>query len=646
MKRLTLFAFWCALSVSGSMFPAFAEPIVAPEAPVPAAPAAPLEVGEGERLLTLLMTNDIHGGIEPSANKAGKSMGGLAFFGGVVKSIREGLNKRFGDRAGVLVLDAGDQFQGTLISNFDEGRLLYDAMNEVGYDAAVPGNHDYDFGPEGWLDDQVVPGLPDQNLRGAFLKLLPRAKFAVLSANTYRLDSLVDVTGKPVQAANIGCRAIGADGRADAGATPIDWSRAQRVDFLKPYLIRQVAGLRVALIGIDNPSTPEITTPANVRDLCFDDEVQGYLRARAELEGQADVFVMVLHDAANDGKLVRAINKAGRKVDAIIAGHTHMIQRDIIDGVPVIQSSSGGKMFGRIDLVWNSSEKRLDAQKTRAFAGIALFHDQCDPQQPKDGFFCEAKSPRAAPLYEGVPAVENVRILDLVREARKAIAPISDRKLGVAKGQIFVDRISESPLANAMTDALRKLTGVEISFMNSSGIRAPLDSGDFTYEELFKVIPFNNHAVLAGPMPRSTLLQLLTRSIRTCGAYGALMQSGLKVVYERDCTGQTETDAKARLLSVTTLAGEAIYDSEKDGPIASGVSLPQQGSSLERTFQIATLDFLSAGGSGYTELKTVPLLENGDRGILREALTSYYLKEPAMLSSEVDGRWLLKKRAP
>src|SRR5262245_57197508 len=86
--------------------------------------------------LTILGTNDIHGGIEPSETQAGDKMGGLAFYAGVVSAIRKGVQARAGDHGGVLVVDAGDQFQGTLLSNFDEGKLIFSSMNEIGYDAA------------------------------------------------------------------------------------------------------------------------------------------------------------------------------------------------------------------------------------------------------------------------------------------------------------------------------------------------------------------------------------------------------------------------------------------------------------------------------------------------------------------------------
>src|ERR1700722_960416 len=90
------------------------------------------------RIITILSTNDIHGGIEPQKGSneslgANNLTGGLAFFSGAGKAIKKGLQTKYGDLAGVLVVDAGDQFQGTLISNYTEGSLVFSAMDDVGY---------------------------------------------------------------------------------------------------------------------------------------------------------------------------------------------------------------------------------------------------------------------------------------------------------------------------------------------------------------------------------------------------------------------------------------------------------------------------------------------------------------------------------
>src|SRR6516162_7463523 len=133
--------------------------------------------------ITILATNDIHGGIEPNRLKDAVE-GGLAALSGTVQAIKAGLRRKLGDRTGVLVLDAGDQFQGTLVSNHNEGRLVFQAMNQAGYDVAITGNHDYDFGPVGWLEDEVTPTTADQDPRGALKAALSNAQFPLISSNT------------------------------------------------------------------------------------------------------------------------------------------------------------------------------------------------------------------------------------------------------------------------------------------------------------------------------------------------------------------------------------------------------------------------------------------------------------------------------
>ncbi len=604
------------------------------------APAQPL-LATDERLVTFLQTNDIHGGIEVSIRKDGTRVGGMALWGSVVQSIRQGLQNQFGDRAGVLLLDGGDQFQGSLLSNFDEGQLLFSMMDQMGYTAVVPGNHDYDFGPIGWLEDKVKATSVNQDSRGALLRLVQQVRFPLLSANTFYTSSLVDWSGKPVAPANVGC---GLPSSAAANAKPmapelrpIDWSKAIRPEFLKPYLIQDVAGVRVAIIGIDNPVTPQITTPQNVSDLCFDDEAEAYLRVRAELEGKADVFVMLLHNVRTEKEFIDKINANGRNLDLILAGHTHQVTKETVSGVPIIQSGSNGKMFGRIDLVWDTVAKRIVTAKTKVVAGATLFEKACDG--PSKGF-CVEKA--GVPVYEGVKAEPGAASVAAVEAARMNLAVVSARQLGQVQGNapISVNRIMESALGDRMTDVLREVSGADVAFVNAGGLRADLGPGVFSYDDFFHVMPFNNIAVVLDPVSREVLLKLLMHSAQTCGRYGALLPSGLKATFERDCKNQpvqNEIDPNARLIHVETLAGLVIFDSATPG-LDDLVVGPDQ------HFRVATLDFLAAGGDGLDFLKTIP--QTQELGILREVLTTRWLAQPADLSSGIDGRWKELHPAP
>jgi len=568
--------------------------------------------------ITILATNDIHGGVEPGFHKtSGSKIGGMEFFSGVVKAIRKGVAAHGG---GTLVVDAGDQFQGTLISNMSEGELTFKLMDEVGYDAVVPGNHDYDFGPKGWLKDRAT--APGENPREVIEGLARQVRFPLLSANTYLVPSLVDVrTGAKVEAASNSC--------ATATGVRVDWGRAQRPAFLKPYVIREIRGVRVALIGMDNPATANMTTASNVSDLCFRDPVEQYAETARSIGDQADVFVLIIHGADSPGNFelsdwVRFILRGKKaRLDAVVAGHTHMIQKSFVDGVPIIQSGSGGERFGRIDFVVDSKTRQIVSRDTQVVSGVALLHEACDA--PK-AVFCEKKE--AGVYYDQNPVTQSDAAAKLIAAARAEIEPIAHRKLFVATENLKRSRTSESPMSNLLTDALKRTSGADIAFLNTGGIRADLPAGDVSYENFFEVLPFGNSAVVAEPMDVDRLLRLLQRSIATCGDYGALMQSGLRVKFERDCGANTgAVDLHAKLLRVETVSGDVIFD-DRRGYVRKGA-----------VFRVATLDFLLDGGSGYSDFKGIPKTQ--DLGIIRERLVREFLdaRPGVEVTGEVDGRW-------
>ena len=135
-------------------------------------------------------------------------------------------------------------------------------------------------------------------------------------------------------------------------------------------------------------------------------------------------------------------------------------------------------------------------------------------------------------------------------------------------------------------------------------------------------------------MPTTKLLALLQRSIQTCGSYGSLMESGLRLTFSRQCGvggAHGGVDKNAKLLHVETLSGEVIYDESAGTPAPS-----------ERSFQVATFDFLADGGAGYDGFKGNPLLH--DFGIAREIITDVLLAQPAHWDGNIDGRW--KQLAP
>ncbi len=582
---------------------------------------APIELADGQVLLSILGTNDIHGTIAPKKSKKGEAIGGMAFWAGAVKSIRDGMAKRYGERAGVLVLDGGDQFQGSLLSNYSEGALFFSLMNDVGYDAIVPGNHDYDFGPEGWLVDQVPTGEKGDP-KGVIKKLAASAHFPMLSSNTYKKASLKTIDGKDAEVNSVGC----------ASKEMLDWTKAERPEFLQSNLIKTVAGLRVAIIGLDNPTTPTTTTAANVSDLCFRTALDEYKAVRTDLEGKADLFIAVIHDGDinQDKNLTTLLEgiQAWREdgVDAIIGGHTHQINRVNRKNVYAIQSGSYGDAFGRIDLIVDTDTKKVLRDKTRVAAGAMLFSAACDS---KIDAFCEANS-GARMTYECEGVVDLPAAAQKVAAAVEEIKPLVGRVLGTADEPIVKYSDNESPLMNFLTDTYRKASGAEIAMINTGGVRVPIPAGTFTYEMMFQLSPFNNRAVILSPMKVETLQKIMDLSARSCGAHGAVLASGIRVVYRRgDCKDAVDgLDPKGGVVTMTLDDGTMLYDARD----------PKNIKIYERNLRVATLDFLEAGGSGYVYFKDAP--READIGIFREVIVEELAKSPGKISAKIDGRFV------
>jgi len=411
----------------------------------------------------------------------------------------------------------------------------------------------------------------------------------LLSANTCVRSSLKNAQGAPVAVKSHGCEPEG-------GGT-IDWSTAQRPDFVKPAIVKTAGGVRVALIGLDNEATAETTMSQNVSDLCFRDLIVEWKAQRAALAGDADVFVMVTHegDLANKdnfrSRILALLADDPKAVDAIVAGHSHQVQRLDLAGVPLIQSGSGGQRYGRIDLVWSEAQKAVVKAKTR-FAGGTLLEHEGGP----------------APLA----AVES-----LIAAQRAKVAPLAAKKIGQAAAEVKRGWKGESPLVNSVADLLREATGSDLAFINSATVRDTLPKGQLTYEHLFKVLPFSSRTVRVQPVPRATVLKLAQDVVALDGAYGVISQSGLRLAYKK--TGGTIKLVEAKLLDGTVLMANGVATNA--GPA---------------TFKTVVIDYLADPVSGVASLIALP--KAGDAGVVRELIAARLFANPKDFPTAIDGR--------
>ena len=172
--------------------------------------------------LSLVGLNDVHGQLHPAAERRG-----LVSVSAYIEALR---NLRKLDGGAVLLIDAGDMFQGTLESNIEEGMPVIEAYNALGVAAAAIGNHEFDFGPVG---PDAIPTHPDQDPRGALKARAREANFPFLAAN------LVD----------------------ESTGELVDW------DNVYPSVMLDVAGFRVGVVGVTSMNSLHTTIAANVRGL-------------------------------------------------------------------------------------------------------------------------------------------------------------------------------------------------------------------------------------------------------------------------------------------------------------------------------------------------------------------------------------------
>jgi 2',3'-cyclic-nucleotide 2'-phosphodiesterase (5'-nucleotidase family) len=394
--------------------------------------------------ISLVGTNDLHGRIEA-----------LPPFGGYLTNLRRA---RARDGGAVLLVDAGDMFQGTLPSNLTEGAAVVRAYNALGYAAAALGNHEFDFGPVG---PAVMAQKPGEDPRGALRARAAEASFPFLDAN------LAD---------------------AATGAPPA-WKN------VVPDVLLDVAGIKLGIVGVATASTPRTTLAANFAGLAIKPLAPAIAAAAADLHRRgATVVIAAAHaggvckrfDAPEhfdscepDGEIfqvARDLTASGGVVDAIVAGHTHEGVAHRVSGIPIVEAFANGRDFSRIDLtVDRATGRAIDAR---------IFPPQriCAPER------C------AGETYEGAPVVPDAAIEAAIAPALDAAHAQREQKLGVAvAAPIKRAQKVESPLGNLFADLMRAARpGADVALTNGGGLRADLPAGPLTYGQLFEAAPFDN----------------------------------------------------------------------------------------------------------------------------------------------------------
>ncbi len=477
--------------------------------------ALPMSVSAGVRSqevqstinFTILHTNDFHGNLEPSGSNPGAAR--------VAQKIVDVETAVGGDK--VLVFDAGDMMQGTLLSNITKGIPTIDYYSTIGYDLAVFGNHEFDWGQD---------VLADRSLEATF----------------------------PIVAANI-VQKVG-DSCAGWDRPVLTASNGTDTYTIEPYEIFTIGtapdDVQVGVIGVGSVETPYITIAEATAGLCFKDPYESIVHYYDQMIADgADVLVVVSHNGWTDGgygygfpvygdqTLAKKLNDGGKPVSLIIGGHSHTnISAPYVYGATtVVQAYYAGRQVGRADFTYDTVTKAVTVNWTKIVVATT------DPQyQPIVDLIDEYTSD---PEYqELINQPVGYAQVDLLRDYN---------------GDSMMNDFIQDSLYNQLNSDADPANDIDMFFNNPGGIRIdwcdkedPANPGTYiwtstaadcqkegvwthdplqlTYGMLFQVLPFGNQTVI-GEMTGAQIIELLNQSATLFK--GALAVAGIRHKFYR-----------------------------------------------------------------------------------------------------------------
>lgn len=555
MKRLPLFLVPLLLSACAQVPPA-----VVPEKAVP---SGALRSGDpGQVTIAVVGINDFHGSLLPRERKLPDGTvirsGGAAALSAMITRLREEMT------GNVLVVDAGDEWQGTLESNSSKGATVVDFFNQLGVRAAAVGNHEFDF---------TVANLKER---------AQAAKYPYVSANIREKR-----TGQRVRWKNV-----------------------------LPSTLVEVGGIRFGVIGASTIQTPSTTRYDYVKHLRFvDPEPEVRAEAARLRKAGAQAVLLTAHAGTECRKSPRlrewafwdasygsegcdreqeihklADRLTSRQLDGIVAGHTHQVLHHFMSGIPVIEGEAYNQYFNIIYYTFDRKSGKLLPEQTRIEGLIPICTEffagtrHCDAKALASGApGAQAIPARVPAVFHGKEIVPDPKIEAWLRPIREVTDHYRKQVVGQTELPLTILRDRESSLSNLVADVLRERGHADFGLANFGGIRTSLDSGAITADDLFKAFPFDN-LLWVVRITGKELKDLLR--IGTSGAHGLIGVSGLKIVmkaFDQDApqedlngNGKLEGWETRRLISVKTSDGREIQD--------------------QKMYTLATFDYLLTGG--------------------------------------------------
>ena len=482
--------------------------------------------------VVVLFTSDVHCGVDQGFGYAG------------LAAVRDSL-----EAAGnhVLLVDNGDAIQGEPIGTMTTGEAIIQLMNAVGYDIAIPGNHEFDYGMD------------------RFLELTEKANFPYISANFNKEGELVFAS----------------------------------------YVMKDFDGVQIAFVGVTTPKTITSSTPKYFQD----DEgnfVYGFMQDESGEKLYEAVQTAVDNAREEGADYVVAMGHMGNEaecspwtyadvianttgIDAFLDGHSHDTDQVAMankDGEDVLRAACGTKLAGigylRIAVdgsistglyTWNNDVALPELLGLENDISIAV--DEAVAELDEKLGEVVAKTDVELTINDPVAAMEDGTPVRIIRNA-------------------------ETNLGDLCADAYRDQSGADIAFVNGGGIRVSIPAGDITLNDILSVHPFGNAMCVVEATGQQILDALEWGARSVPGENGGFLQvSGL--TYEI----HTYIESSAKADENTMFAGvEGEYR-------VKNVMVGGEPLDLEKTYTLASHNYmLKNGGDGFNMFMDCNLLQD------------------------------------
>ena len=491
--------------------------------------------GDPEEVAAIILhTNDVHVGYQDNIG-----YDGLALY-------RKELESQYDH---VFLVDAGDAIQGAIIGTISKGSEIIKMMNRLGYDIAIPGNHEFDFG----------------------------------------FDILDDYSGK------LSCGYICAN-FCTADGEPV----------FRPWRILDAGDLKIGFVGA---VTPDTFTSSKIKDVIDEvgepmydflsdetgDRLAGALQRSIDdvRENGADLVILLAHLGSDmrDASIYssNAIVRKLTGVDMVIDGHTHEVYNTTIPDkegnlIPVAQAGEKLNYIGQLTVY---KDGRLEE----------TLIDTVPPA---------SEIPSESVFRKGTEKYADPEMKAFLDDITASYEPALERKIGDLSVDLVVldsdrdySRGEENGLCELVADAYRVITGTQAALVNAGSVRTNLEAGEVTYKDIINILPYSNEIVkvsVSGQM----ILDALEFSISFLPVRrgGFLQVSGITYSVNTDIESSVRKDEKKQFICVD---GEyRVYDVKIDG----------RDLDPDSEYTLAATKFIFTGGDGYMMFKEGDILES------------------------------------